>query len=154
MFRSCWLIRIQTVNVSHKLLKILLKKKIWSEFNSAWVTWEMLKLHHFAEYMRILANIFQEIQNCELKCLRIISYSNLWIMSHIYRSLFWGLRNPFWTHNLKWPKYWKSLKMFLNGSISQQFFFHKLPIKVNSRPVIVYYIFSRNYFEFYFERQK
>ena len=27
MFRSCWLIRIQTVNVSHKLLKILLKKK-------------------------------------------------------------------------------------------------------------------------------
>ena len=70
-------------------------KKIWSEFNSSWVTWEVLKLHHFAEYNRILANIFQEIQNCELKYLRTISYFNLWIMSHIYRSLFWGSKKSF-----------------------------------------------------------
>ena len=154
MFRSCWLIRIQTVNVSHELLKILLKKKIWSEFNSAWVTWEMLKLHHFAEYMRILANIFQEIQNCELKCLRIISYSNLWIMSHIYRSLFWGSKKSFLNSQFKMAKI---LEVFENVSKWFDFttiFFHKLPIKVNSRPVIVYYTFSRNYFEFYFERQK
>ena len=114
MFRSCWLIRIQkTVNVSHKLLKILLKKKIWSEFNSSWVTWEMLKLHHFAEYMRILANIFQEIQNYELKCLRIISYSNLWIMSHIYRSLFWGSKKSFLNSQFKMAKI---LEVFENVS--------------------------------------
>ena len=89
------------------------KKKIWSEFNSSWVTWEMLKLHRFAEYMRILANIFQEIQNCELKCLRIISYSNLWIMSHIYRSLFWGSKKSFLNPQFKMAKI---LEVFENVS--------------------------------------
>ena len=128
MFRSCWLIRIQISN--RECISQTFKDFVESEFNSSWVTWEMLKLHHFAEYMRILANTFQEIQNCELKCLRIISYSKPWTIrirglwaTFIIDPCFDVLRNPFWTHNLKWPKYWKSLKMFLNGSISQQFFF-------------------------------
>ena len=83
----------------------------------------MLKLHHFAEYKRILAKIFQEIQKCELKYLRIFSYSNIWILSHIYRSLFWDSKKSFLNPLFKMAKV---LEVFENGSISQQFFFFQI----------------------------
>ena len=145
MFRSCWLIRIQTVNLSHqdswerKLLKILLKKK--SEVSLTIIRivhgltvlellgkcWNCTILLNTCAYWRISFKKSKIVNSNIQEYFHILIYG---FLATFIDPCFEVLRNPFWTHNSKWPKYWKSLKMFLTDSIPQQFFFTSFPSKL------------------------